>query len=307
MIEKNIKSRIINKHDIQENWEKAINFIPLVGEIVIYDCDENYNYERVKIGDGKTKVNSLPFFSGDYNELINTPVIPKLISDLDDDLGIATTEYVELVKKQIPTLISQLENDSNYVDDTDLQAVIDSIPDVSSFVDQEYVDDKISKIPKFGIVPVEILPTENISATTVYLLKTGASSDNLYDEYIYVNNTWELLGSAKINLDGYAKIENIPTKVSQLENDSNFISEDYVETYFKRLNSDNVLRFYCIEDVTIVTNGVSTTYPANSNVEVKFLDTDVFEIIPTSDNSILALNAFPGALGTYYSWLEGVK
>jgi hypothetical protein len=68
-----------------------------------------------------------------------------------------------------------------------------------------------------------------------------------------------------------------------------------------------VLRFYCIEDVTIVNNGVSVTYPANSDVEVKFLDTDVYEIIPTSNNSIMTLNAFPGALGTYYPWLEGVK
>ncbi len=99
----------------------------------------------------------------------------------------------------------------------------------------------------------------------------------------------------------------VPTKVSQLENDAKFISEEYVESYFKRLNSDNVLRFYCIEDVTVVINGVHTLYPANSNVEVKFLDTDVWELIPTSDNSIMALNAFPGALGTYYSWLEGVK
>ena len=73
------------------------------------------------------------------------------------------------------------------------------------------------------------------------------------------------------------------------------------------LNSDKVLRFYCIEDVTIVTNGVSKTYPANSNVEVKFLDTDEWELIPTSNNSILALNGFPGALGTYYPWLEGIK
>ena len=76
---------------------------------------------------------------------------------------------------------------------------------------------------------------------------------------------------------------------------------------FKKLNSDTVLRFYCIEDVTIVLNGVSTTYPANSNVEIKFVEDDVFEIVPTSNNSILALNAYPGALGIYYPWLEGVK
>jgi hypothetical protein len=75
----------------------------------------------------------------------------------------------------------------------------------------------------------------------------------------------------------------------------------------ENLNSDKTLRFYCIEDVTVITNGVPKTYPANSNVEVKFLNDDVFEIVPTSDNSILSLNGFPGALGTYYSWLEGVK
>ena len=82
---------------------------------------------------------------------------------------------------------------------------------------------------------------------------------------------------------------------------------DALQATYSKLNSNTSLGFYCIEDVTIVTNGLSKTYPANSNVEIKFLDTDVFEIVPTSDNSILALNAFPGALGTYYPWLEGVK
>ena len=48
-------------------------------------------------------------------------------------------------------------------------------------------------------------------------------------------------------------------------------------------------------------------YPANSNVEVSFIEGDTFEIIPTSDKSILQLNAFPGALGTFYPWLEGVR
>ena len=84
-------------------------------------------------------------------------------------------------------------------------------------------------------------------------------------------------------------------------------TKDYVEALYKKLNSNTVLGFYCIEDVTIVTNGISKTYPANSNVEVTFIEDDVFEIIPTSDNSILSLTAFPSALGTYYPWLEGVK
>ena len=85
-----------------------------------------------------------------------------------------------------------------------------------------------------------------------------------------------------------------------------YATEDYVENLYKKLNTNTTLGFYCIEDVTIVVNGISTIYPANSNVEIKFAADEVFEIIPTSDNSILALTAFPRALGTFYPWLEGV-
>lgn len=70
MSEKNMNTRIIHKHDIEANWEKAINFIPKQGEIIIYDVDTNYNYERFKIGDGVTTVNNLLFttFQADWNQ-----------------------------------------------------------------------------------------------------------------------------------------------------------------------------------------------------------------------------------------------
>ena len=61
MSEKRINSRLINKHDTEAHWILAENFIPMAGEIIIYDRDENYNYERFKIGDGVTLVNDLPF------------------------------------------------------------------------------------------------------------------------------------------------------------------------------------------------------------------------------------------------------
>lgn len=61
MADQHIKSRIVHKHDIEKNWLKATNFIPMKGEIIVYDIDENYNYERMKIGDGTTVVSSLQF------------------------------------------------------------------------------------------------------------------------------------------------------------------------------------------------------------------------------------------------------
>ena len=53
-------TRIQLKHDTETNWNKAVNFIPKAGEMIIYDADGT-NPVRIKIGDGITGVNSLPF------------------------------------------------------------------------------------------------------------------------------------------------------------------------------------------------------------------------------------------------------
>lgn len=61
MSQLNVNTRVIHKHDIEANWLLATNFTPLKGELIIYDKDENHDYERLKVGDGETNVNSLPF------------------------------------------------------------------------------------------------------------------------------------------------------------------------------------------------------------------------------------------------------
>lgn len=66
-IEKQMNGRIIHKHDIEVNWLKATGFIPKQGELIIYDVDENYSYQRYKIGDGITTVSKLPFNEPDWN------------------------------------------------------------------------------------------------------------------------------------------------------------------------------------------------------------------------------------------------
>ena len=61
MADKVLNSRIIHKHDTEANWLKATNFIPKQGELIVYDIDDDHNYERFKIGDGVTNVNNLIF------------------------------------------------------------------------------------------------------------------------------------------------------------------------------------------------------------------------------------------------------
>lgn len=73
MAEKTFNSRIVHKHDTEENWLKATSFTPKQGEIIIYDVDANYNYERIKIGDGVKNVNTLPFYAGSWEDLSDKP------------------------------------------------------------------------------------------------------------------------------------------------------------------------------------------------------------------------------------------
>ena len=88
MAEKNLKARIQQKHDFEINWQKATNFIPKPGELIIYDAEVDingnvltlsdgssvlpegrstpYSFARFKIGDGINVVTSLPFATNLY-------------------------------------------------------------------------------------------------------------------------------------------------------------------------------------------------------------------------------------------------
>lgn len=61
MSQKEIKTRIQHKHDLEVNWKKAVNFTPLAGELIIYDADEDHPYPRFKSGDGEHTITELPF------------------------------------------------------------------------------------------------------------------------------------------------------------------------------------------------------------------------------------------------------
>lgn len=74
-------SRIVMKHDTSTNWNKAINFIPLAGEIIVYD-----DLKKIKVGDGVTKVDKLPFQSELYVGETQ-PIDPGIYLWLDTSVG----------------------------------------------------------------------------------------------------------------------------------------------------------------------------------------------------------------------------
>ena len=67
MADNTIKTRIQLKNDTEENWNKAVNFVPKNGELIIYNAESGQNidearrFPRFKVGDGVTTVPNLPF------------------------------------------------------------------------------------------------------------------------------------------------------------------------------------------------------------------------------------------------------
>ena len=99
----NFNTRVQMKNDIEANWQQAVNFKPLLGEVIIYRAEKdgdalpkdpnnpsqnlrNYyiTYPRIKVGDGSTNVNDLPFIDSAIHEQLATIT---LLRAEDDDMG----------------------------------------------------------------------------------------------------------------------------------------------------------------------------------------------------------------------------
>ena len=123
-----------------------------------------------------------------------------------------STKETELAAAgDVPANTSDLHNDTGFI----TNAVDDLVNYYakSQTLSKEEIQALVSAIPKFSISVVDALPTTGISGTTIYLVKSG-SGDDLYTEYIYANGAWEILGSQRVDLTGYATETWVNTRIA---------------------------------------------------------------------------------------------
>ena len=90
----------------------------------------------------------------------------------------------------IPTKVSQLQNDSKFQTESEVTAAIgEAISGVSTLEFQ--IANSVADVTATGII--YLVPQSG-----------GGSTNNIYDEYIYINNKPEKIGSTEISLSGYA-------------------------------------------------------------------------------------------------------
>ena len=121
---------------------------------------------------------------------------------------------------------------------------------------QTQINEAIGGITEFDTQVVQSLPQTGVEGT-IYFTPNNHGTNDIYDEFIYVNNAWEKIGNTQVDLSGYAQTNDlayvafsgdyenlsnkpsIPTKTSDLTNDDNFITLSDVPTELPAVTSSD--------------------------------------------------------------------
>ena len=141
----------------------------------------------IKLKVGVSSVTSVNGMIGDV--VLDIPNIEGLATEQQLQQGLDTKQdkgdYA--LKEEIPTLVSELENDSNYATQTQVMQAI-------------------ANIPQFSLSIVNELPSTG-AKMTLYLVPKEGTDNDVYNEYIWIEQTssFEHLGSTAVDLTDYVK------------------------------------------------------------------------------------------------------
>lgn len=115
-------------------------------------------------------------FSGSYEDLTNKPTIPAEYNDT------ALVNRVSTLEKAEYQTASQVNS-----------AITSAVENINSF----------------DVSIVNTLPA--VASANTHTIYFVPNEENSYNEYMVINNTWELIGNTSVNLDGYAQTADLAT------------------------------------------------------------------------------------------------
>ena len=254
MANKELKTRIILKHDTEANWNKAVNFIPKAGEIIIYDKDNSHTEVRFKLGDGVTNVNSLPFKDdlSKYAKIDENNNFTQIQYFPAEGVNIGSThlteaglQELETQAEKIPTLERKFNGDSakqaiadkNGNDITATYALKTEIPDVSDFITDTEASNKYqlkgdyltssdlagyTPLTKAGLYNLitKATSTTNPSSYSTYYVPFVSSTSNSYRCTLDNLRTWFRSGLLSSVPSEYITETELSTELSNYIRDS---------------------------------------------------------------------------------------
>lgn len=150
----------------------------------------SYWYNRMKtVFANKTELATL---EDKVDEIIAEGGEPNTIETVKVNGTALTPDAQKAVDVIVPTATSDLTNDSDYQTSTQVQALIDA---------------ELAEITGIDFQVVQTLPASGVKGT-IYLVPKTASTDDIYDEYIWLTPEgqtahWEQIGTTAVDLSNY--------------------------------------------------------------------------------------------------------
>ena len=102
------------------------------------------------------------------------------------------------VEAAIPVNTSDLTNDSGFI--TNAVSNLANYYTKTQTYTKEEVNSLVGQLVQIQVV--SSLPQSG-QANTIYLVPSGGSKPDVYDEYVWVNSAWELIGNTEVDLSNY--------------------------------------------------------------------------------------------------------
>ena len=230
---------------------KTINGVLFDGtqNITIKADPNNHKHNASDITDLNTAINNaITGAGGTAHTHSNLDTLEKIteikLSTWDAKIGadgVANLEYTN-------TNMSSVTNVKEGLDTITL-SVIGLVSDVNNINNastgilaqaKQYTNQQIALQTHLSFSIVNDLPSSDISTSTIYLKPMGGSSPNTYEEYIYINSKWEIIGTTKTDLSDYytkTQVDNLLNSKVDKVNGKGLSTNDYTTAEKTKLSN----------------------------------------------------------------------
>lgn len=166
---------------------------------------------------GAASASDLQDLSDRVDDIISTGGEPNTIDTVKVN-GTALTITNKSVDVPVPTKTSDITNDSGFQTASDVSTAISGKADKATTLAGYGITDSMTStqintaianavgdITSFEFQIVQTLPASGEKGTMYLVLMGTTETQNYYEEFIYVNNAWEKLGTLGVDLSGYMK------------------------------------------------------------------------------------------------------
>ena len=210
----------------------------------VYKIDANRNLSAIGSGGGGGG-------TSDYSELENKPSINNVTlvgNKTSNDLGLQPAGDYAL-RSEIPDV-------SNFITVT-----VDNLVNYylkSETYNKQEVNSLISAISTATFELVNELPQTGESNVIYLVPSSNPGTQNVKDEYIWINNSWEQIGSTSVDLTGYATETWVNTQIA------NFLTQAQIELLINT----------AIANVNTSINDINSKIPNQASVNNQLADKD---------------------------------